>query len=165
MARGPSKKVREGYALGQKNKEVHLHGGEDVINPYPESPAGWAYVAGEDDRYVPQWDVRVADRSRTGGILIRLIRRAVGMRAAGAEPPMSFAIRLVATAVTEFVTDLRYSELGRVLLLRFFLRATEEAKQSPWPVVVCNVADKAALRIQLRLKTCIGNGFQPFVTL
>jgi len=57
MARGPSKKVREAYALGQKNKEVHLRGGEDVINPYPESSAGWAYVAGEDDRYVPQWDV------------------------------------------------------------------------------------------------------------
>lgn len=87
------------------------------------------------------------------------------MRAAGAVPPMSFAIRLVATAVTEFVTDLRYSALGRVLLLRFFLRAIEEAKQSSWPVVVCNVADKAALRILLRIKACIGNGFQPFVTL
>ena len=38
MARGPSKKVREAYALGQKNKEVHLRGGDDVINPYPDKP-------------------------------------------------------------------------------------------------------------------------------
>ena len=30
---------------------------------------------------------------------------------------------------------------------------------------VCNVADKAALQILLRLKACIGNGFQLFVTL
>ena len=31
MARGPSKKVREAYALGQKNKEVHLRGGDPEL--------------------------------------------------------------------------------------------------------------------------------------
>jgi len=78
---------------------------------------------------------------------------------------MFFAIKLVATAVTEFVTDLRYSELEWVLLLRFFLRAIEEAKHEVVACDVCNVADKAALRILLRLKARIGNGFQLFVTL
>ena len=68
-------------------------------------------------------------------------------------------------AVTEFVTDLRYGESGRVLLLRFFLRASEEAKQEDVACGVCNVANKAALHILLRLKACIDNGFQDFVTL
>lgn len=54
--RGPTKKIREAYALGQRNKEAFLRGGEDAINPYWVGDAGVAYMAGEDDRYVPQWD-------------------------------------------------------------------------------------------------------------
>jgi hypothetical protein len=57
MVKGPTKRQMEAYALGQRNKEAFLRGGEDVINPYREGLAGWAYVAGEDDRYVPQWDI------------------------------------------------------------------------------------------------------------
>ncbi|MER2541685.1 MAG: hypothetical protein ABTQ26_20775 [Azonexus sp.] len=56
MARGPSKGEREAYALGQKNKEVFLRGGEDVINPYWPGDQGYAYQAGETDRAIPQWD-------------------------------------------------------------------------------------------------------------
>ena len=56
MARGPTKGEREAYALAQKNKEAHMRGGEDVINPYRRSLAGWAYQAGETDRGIPQWD-------------------------------------------------------------------------------------------------------------
>ena len=58
MVNGPSKKQMEGYALGQKNKEAYLRGGEAawVPNPYPESLAGWAYMNGETDRAIPQWD-------------------------------------------------------------------------------------------------------------
>ena len=56
MVRGPTKQQREAYALGQKNKEAHMRGGEDVINPYRVGNPGFAYQAGETDRGIPQWD-------------------------------------------------------------------------------------------------------------
>ena len=58
MARSPSKQVREAYALGQKNMEAVLRGGEDVINPYRVGNPGFAFQAGEADRGIHQWDPR-----------------------------------------------------------------------------------------------------------
>ena len=54
---------------------------------------------------------------------------------------------------------------GWILLLRFFLRSDRRSEAGVVACGVCNVADQAALQILLRLKACIGNGFQLFVTL
>ena len=47
----------------------------------------------------------------------------------------------------------------------FSCETSEEAKQNAVACDVCNVADQAALRILLRLKASIRNGFQISVTL
>ncbi len=47
----------------------------------------------------------------------------------------------------------------------FSCEASEEEKQQNVARGVCNVADQAALHILLRLKACVGKGFQLFVTL
>ena len=73
---------------------------------------------------------------------------------------MSSATDFVTDGVTCSVTDGERVDVFEV----FSCEASEEAKQVVVACGVCNVADKAALQILLRLKACIGKGFHLFVT-
>ena len=55
--------------------------------------------------------------------------------------------------------------VGKGFVVEVFSAKCPKKKQVVVACGVCNVADKAALHILLRLKARIGNGFQLFVTL
>lgn len=64
----------------------------------------------------------------------------------------------------EICYELALQRDGMVFVVEVFSasdRRSEAERRGLW---FCNVADKAALHILLRLKACIGNGFQIFVT-
>jgi hypothetical protein len=50
-------------------------------------------------------------------------------------------------------------------VVEVFSAKCQREKQVVVACGVCNVADEAALQILLRLKACVGKGFQLFVTL